>query len=211
VKVCAARLARVHADVERLGERGNVERHPARHREHPRAEPGIANQKLRREPAFLRAVTDATELVVARMHHDAVASLDAGDVGTDPVDHARDLVPERHRFRARPCEPAVRDVTEIGAADAAGRNAHDDVARSGCGRRDVVDAHVVRAVHPDLAHYFQPCFSANGCACRVRPRHFSASALVSIHTATRPITSGVVPAPATSSNSSPCAARMRSV
>ena len=57
-----------------------------------------------------------------------VAGRQPGDAGADRVDHARRLVSENDRQRAR--ERAVGDA-EIGVADAAVRHPHADLAGAG--------------------------------------------------------------------------------
>ena len=144
-------LGGVHAHREGLGERRHVERQVLGHRVQP-TPVDLGDQEERGETTLGRAVADAAELVVAGLHHDAVADADAPDVGTDPVDHAGDLVAETHRLGAGSGESAQADVRQVAAADAAHAHAHHRVARTGCGLGHVVDARVARAVHSHLQH-----------------------------------------------------------
>ena len=143
-------MHRVQRDRERLGERRALERHVRRHRQDAGGAAGVPHEDVGREPALGAAVSD----VVAgghRVHDDGRPRRDAAHRRSDARDDARDLVAERHR-RAGAGEPARRDVAEVTAAEAARRDADDDVVGSARGLRYLVETDVAGRVNGRDSH-----------------------------------------------------------
>ena len=65
-----------------------------------------------------------------------VARLEIGDFGADLLDHARRLMAENHRQRMG-VQPL--DEVQIGMAQATHRGAHQNLARLGLARADLLD------------------------------------------------------------------------
>ncbi len=84
---------------------------------------------------------------------DAVADRDAPRVRADGLDDAGDLMAEHHRL-AQPHEPeaAVVVIMQIGAANAAGGDAHANVVGAEFGDVDVLDPQILGGVGYDRAH-----------------------------------------------------------
>ncbi len=140
----------VHADGERFGEGGHVEREVVGHRVQPPV--GGLHQQEGGEPALAAASADAVELVHPRLHDHPVADPVVADLGADPVDGAGQLVAQAHRLGARPRDSTQCDGGEVGAADAARRHPHEGVGRPGLGVGDLVDPDVAGTVDSHLLH-----------------------------------------------------------
>ena len=138
-------------DREAVLQRRPVRQRQARGAVHQRA----AHAGVARRPAQRRAPGAAgTAGAAGRDHaeHDAIAGRDVHDALADGLDRARALVPEHHR-PAPVAETPVGEV-QVGVADAAGRDAHEHLARLGRGQLDVLDPDVARAraVRPPSCH-----------------------------------------------------------
>jgi len=144
-------VGRAHPDRQRFTERGDVEGQTLGHEEQP-SPVHVGDQQLGGEASLLGSIADAAPLVVARMDHNPVTDPDRGDVGTDPLDRAGDLVAQAQGSTGRPGDASQADVGQITAADPAGSHRHQRVAWTGICRFDLVDPHVPRAVHSDLSH-----------------------------------------------------------
>jgi hypothetical protein len=135
---------------EGLDQRAARRRHPLRDRvdgaarSAPHAEP-------RREAALGPAVADVV-VRRGRVDHHGLPRLEAAHAHSHPLDHAAELVAERHRLLRRAGDAAERHVAEVGAADPAGQDAHERVLGAGLGHRDLVDAEVARTVDPRRLH-----------------------------------------------------------
>src|SRR2546423_15034498 len=89
----------------------------------------------------------------ARGDGNTLPSPDAPDFGADARDRAGDLVAEDHRLlQPHRSEATVEIVMQIGAADAAGLDAHLDVARAKWRRSDLLDAQIFCRMEHRRAH-----------------------------------------------------------
>src|SRR6185295_8100967 len=80
----------------------------------------------------------------ARVDGDTLAGLHARDLGADTRDRARDLMTEDHRLlQPHGAEAAVEIVVQVGAANAAGLDAHLDLVRAERRNRDMLDAKIL--------------------------------------------------------------------
>ena len=96
----------------------------------------------------------------ARVDRDARAGGEIRHLGADLLDHAGDLVPERHRLLdPHGAEAAVVVVVQVRAADAARRDADADLVRSRRHDGDVLDPQVLGRVDDDAAHGEPPLLS----------------------------------------------------
>ena len=167
----------VRRDCRRLDERALPVRHPrgepddlilgdGRELRHPApgvGEPDAAHRRAQMlQPALaIGAVTAVRE----RHDRDAISLADACHARTDGHDVARELVPEDlrvlrsgQRVRLDGCHDRAGDVlVQVGAADAAGDDPDDDLARARRGRLgDLLDPEVVRCVEAKCPHRLLP-------------------------------------------------------
>jgi hypothetical protein len=98
----------------------------------------------------------------ARIDRDGRAGLDPQNLGADGLDHPRDFVAKNHRLaEAHGSKPAVVEIVQVRAADAAEGDAHANVARAE--RRDscLLDPQVLRRMGDHSAHLpSSPCVAA---------------------------------------------------
>jgi hypothetical protein len=111
-----------------------------------------------------------------RVDRDLVADRDARHRGAEPGDHARCLVAGDQRLAHRErADPAVLEVVQVGAADAAGAELQLDVVRAELGRCFLLEAQVPGGVdaggnrHGVLLR--RSCARRHGAAFSVRRRH----------------------------------------
>ena len=122
---------------------------PSGNVEQPPALGGLSHEEERREPALGRAAAQPAQLLVRRMDDDPVTHRDAVDLAAGPLDHAGHLVAESH---GSPGDASHMDEGDIGAADPARRGADEGIAGARVCRREIVEADVIGAVHPNLSH-----------------------------------------------------------
>jgi hypothetical protein len=145
----------VHPDGQGLGKRCDIERDVVRNRVQ-QAAVGLAHQQLRGQSTLRTSASDAAELLVAGLHHHAVADRDGGDTVADDVDDARHLVAQAQRSTGGATHAPHADVAQVAAADPAGGDPDDGVVRTRFGSLDVVDPGVIRTVDSYLSHRSSP-------------------------------------------------------
>ena len=136
----------MHADGDRFGQRGDGERHIVGDSEQPSALGGIAHEDLIGQSAFASTAAD----FLGRVHHHSLTRGDIGDLSADGFHDAGQLMAEWHRLTAGPGEATEFDVAQVAAADAAGVNLDDGVARAALGQLDTIEAHLPRGMDPNL-------------------------------------------------------------
>ena len=163
---------RVVGHGERLDERGLVEGHGVGHG----VDPAAPHRDLLGQAAAVAAQADEVhvrrEVVVrsvlvllahdVRLHDDLLADLEVRDALAQGGDGAGHLVAERDgggvagdRVRVpgrRDEDRALEVLVQVRAADAAPRDVHEDLPRTGRGRVDLLDADVLLAVPTGGAH-----------------------------------------------------------
>jgi hypothetical protein len=141
----------MHPNGERLGERGNVEGQLVGDGVQAAAI-RLGHEQSRGEAALWSTVADPADLVVTRLDDNAVSDPHARDGVADPFDGAGHLVPEAHRFDARPSETTHSDIRQVAAADPARGHSHDRVTRTRLWFGNVVDSNVAGPVNAYLQH-----------------------------------------------------------
>src|SRR4051812_11809513 len=93
----------------------------------------------------------------ARVHGDALADPDAGDVVSEACDRAGNFVPEDHRLlQPHGAKAAIEIVMQVRAANAASLNSHRHLAGAGLRRRHILDPQIPLRMKHRCAHCVPP-------------------------------------------------------